>query len=86
MAYPFTQKLTTKKKSVWTNKIKGIVIHHTAGWSFSSNMKYLSSSSAQASVHFVVWENEETWKIGDPKDILWHAWNWSWWTCSDNKK
>lgn len=83
MAYPFNQTLWTTKKSNWTNKIKGIVIHHTAWWTFASNMKYLSSNPAQASVHFVVWENEERGKIWDPKDILWHAWNGSWWECNN---
>ena len=42
-------------------------------------MKYLSESKAQASVHFVIWENWEVWKIWDPRDILRHAGNGSWW-------
>lgn len=78
--YPFNQKETTTKKSAWTNPCYWVVIHHTAWWTFASNMRYLSKSSAKASVHFVIWENWEVWKIWDPKDILWHAWNWSrWW-------
>ena len=76
--YPFTQKAETTKKSKWVNLCTGIVIHHTAWWSFESNMRYLSQSQAQASVHFVIWPNGECWKIWDPKDIVWHAWNWSW--------
>ena len=81
--YPFNQKLETTKKSAWTNACTGIVIHHTAWWTFESNMRYLSSSPAKASVHFVIWENGEVWKIWDPRDILWHAGNWSWWGCSN---
>lgn len=81
--YPFSQLNSTLKKSTWKNKIKWIVIHHTAGWSFSSNMRYLSQWTAQASVHFVIWENEEVWKIWDPTNILWHAWNWKRWTCKN---
>ncbi len=78
--YPFDQKETTTKKSKWTNSIYWIVIHHTAWWTFASNMRYLSKSTAKASVHFVIWENWECWKIWDPTDRLWHAWNWSrWW-------
>ena len=77
--YPFDKKVETKKKSLGTNMCTWIVIHHTAWWTFESNMKYLSESEAQASVHFVIWENGECWKIWDPKDILWHAWNWTWW-------
>ena len=81
--YPFDMKLETTKKSSGTNKIKGIVVHHTAGWTFVSNMRYLSSSPAQASVHFVIWENEERWKIWDPTDILRHAGNWKRGNCKN---
>ena len=81
--YPFTQKLETTKKSAGKNACTGIVIHHTAWWTFESNMRYLSSSPAKASVHFVIWENWEVWKIWDPTDILRHAWNGSWWGCEN---
>lgn len=76
--YPFNQKETTTKKSSWINSCYGIVIHHTAGGTFASNMRYLSKSTAKASVHFVIWPNGECWKIGDPRDKLRHAWNGSW--------
>ena len=81
--YKFTDKVTTTKKSKGTNKCLGIVIHHTAWWTYQSNMRYLSQSTAQASVHFVVGKNEECWKIGDPRDILRHAGNWKWWNCKN---
>ena len=55
--YPFTDKVSTNKKSAGTNKCTGIVIHHTAGGTYTSNMKYLSESPAKASVHFVIGEN-----------------------------
>jgi N-acetyl-anhydromuramyl-L-alanine amidase AmpD len=77
--YPFNDILQAKKKSPGINKCTWIVIHHTAWGTYKSNIKYLSSSSAKASVHFVIWENWEVAKIWDPRDILWHAWNWSWW-------
>lgn len=76
--YPFNQKETTTKKTSWYNPCYGIVIHHTAWWTFASNMRYLSKSTAKASVHFVIWPNWEVWKIWDPRDKLRHAWNWSW--------
>lgn len=84
--YPFTRKVTTTKKSVWVNAIKWIVIHHTAGWNFDSNMDYLSINKVQSSVHFVIWSNEECGKIGDPKDILRHAGNWKRWDCKNTNK
>lgn len=81
--YHFDQIESTTKKSAGVNPCTWIVIHHTAGWTFASNMRYLSKSSAQASVHFVIWENWEVWKIWDPKDILRHAGNGSWWGCAN---
>ena len=77
--YPFTDKKSTTKKTKWINTCQYIVIHHTAWGSYQSNLRYLSEWTAQASVHFVIWENEECWKIGDPRDILWHAGNSQWW-------
>lgn len=73
--YNFDLKLPTSKKTPGVNPCYGIVIHHTAGGSFASNMRYLSSSPKQASVHFVIGANGEAGKIGDPKDILRHAGN-----------
>lgn len=81
--YPFKDKVTTTKKSAWVNVCTGIVIHHTAWWTYSSNMRYLSQWTAKASVHFVIGENWEVWKIWDPKDILWHAGNWTWGWCEN---
>lgn len=81
--YPFTDKVYTTKKSSWTNRIKGIIIHHTAGGSYKSNMDYLSKNPVQSSVHFVIGKDEECGKIWDPTDILWHAWNWKRWACKN---
>lgn len=81
--YPFDKKLETTKKSAWKNQCTWIVIHHTAWGTFESNMVYLSSSPAKASVHFVIWPDGEVWKIWDPKDILWHAGNGSWGWCAN---
>lgn len=81
--YPFNQKVATTKKSLGKNRVRWIILHHTAGGTFASNMRYLSQSTAKASVHFVIGESEERWKIWDPLDILWHAWNGKRWTCEN---
>ena len=81
--YPFTKKVETTKKSAGINKCTGIVIHHTAWWTFESNMRYLSESPAKASVHFVIWPNWECGKIGEPSRIERHAGNWSRWWCEN---
>lgn len=81
--YPFTDKVQTTKKTTGINACTWIVIHHTAGGTYKSNMRYLSESPAQASVHFVIGENGECGKIGDPRNILRHAGNGSWWGCEN---
>lgn len=78
--YPFNNKLPTIKKSNGRNKCVWIVIHHTAWWTYLWNIKYLAEWKNAASVHFVIWPDWEVAKIWDPRDILWHAWNWSWWS------
>lgn len=78
MSYPFTNKVSTNKKSQWINRCIGIVIHHTAWGTYMWNVNYLSKNPAQASVHFVIWPDWEVAKIWDPRDILWHAGNGSW--------
>lgn len=73
--YPFNDKVSTDKYSKWReNTCQYIILHHTWGWTYSSNVKYLSKSSAQASVHFVVWENWECAKIWEPRQVMRHAW------------
>lgn len=83
--YPFTDKVATTKKSRWVNPCYGIVIHHTAGGTYKGNLNYLSERSPKpedrkntVSVHFVIGPDGECGKIGDPRDILWHAGNGSW--------
>ena len=74
--YPFTITKTTTKKSKGTNKIKYLILHHTAGGTFDSNVKILSGvpvNNNPVSVHFVVGKGEEVAKIGDPSDILRHC-------------
>lgn len=78
--YPFTDYTTTKKYSAGKNPSKYLILHHTWGGDYKSNIKYLTTSTAQASVHFIIWENEECCKCfeNEPK-IMWHAWQSSWW-------
>ena len=72
--YPFTDYATTKKYSAWKNTAKYLIIHHTGWGNYKSNIKYLTTSTAQASVHFIIWENWETCKCfeNEPK-IMWHT-------------
>lgn len=69
----FAKTTDTKKKTAWTNTCQYIIVHHTAGGTFESNMNLLSIGERQASVHYVVGAGGEIGKIGNHKDILWHA-------------
>ena len=74
--YPFTITLSTDKKSKGKkNTCQYLILHHTAWGTFESNCKILSGSVWDVSCHFVVGPKGETAKIGDPKDVLWHAGN-----------
>jgi N-acetyl-anhydromuramyl-L-alanine amidase AmpD len=73
MARKFDDVVATTKKSAGKNTAEGLVLHHTGGGTYKSNLAYLSTNPAQASVHFVLGENGELGKIGDPADRLWHA-------------
>ena len=42
LMYPFNDKVQTTKKSKGKNPCYGIVIHHTAGGTYKSNMRYFS--------------------------------------------
>ena len=77
---------STKKKSVWKNTCEMLILHHTAGWNFKDNMEFLANNKAQASAHYVVWQNGEVGKIWEDTDILWQAWTSSWnWKTDLNK-
>lgn len=82
--YPFTTvKYTSKYSKTPINTCSYIIIHHTWGWGYESNLKYLTESPAQASVHFIIWPDEEVAKCWEPKRCMWHAgqserWDLSW--------
>lgn len=76
--YPFTVVAETSKKSKGTNLARYLVLHHTGGNTFDGNVARLSGDIIKGdknpvSVQFVIGKNEETAKIGNPKDILRHC-------------
>ena len=78
--YPFTDYAVTKKYTAWKFQPKYIILHHTWGWSYQSNIKYLTTGAAEASVHFIIWPNEECCKCfeNEPKNMR-HCWFSEWW-------
>jgi N-acetylmuramoyl-L-alanine amidase len=65
--------LKTSKRSKGTNTKEYVILHHTGGGTFKSNCNLLSGNDGEVSVHYILGENGEIAKIGDHKDILWHA-------------
>lgn len=81
--FPFTQNLSArqKNKSAWVNTREFIILHHTATWkgTINGNIKVLlGETSRKVSCHFIVDTNGDAYKLGDPTDILWHAWISQW--------
>ena len=71
--FNFDNFYTTKKTSPWTNTCQFIIIHHTGSGTYLSNCKYLSTGAWIASVQFVVGEEWQAAKIGEPRNIMRHA-------------
>lgn len=76
--YAFTDIVSTTKKSIGKNTCQYIILHHTGWWSYKSNLRILSWDSGLVSVQFLVWENGECAKIGNPTDITRHAGDSQW--------
>lgn len=83
--FPFKQDLSSrqKNKSSGKNSCKYIILHHTAtGYNTVNwNIKTLLwETGRQVSCHFLVDTNWESYKLGNPDMILWHAgqseWKW----------
>jgi len=72
--FKFDLKLSTTKKDRGVNKKRYIIFHHTP-WSFKGNCNVLSGHRGIASCHFVAGQKWEMAKIGEPNDILRHAWS-----------
>jgi len=74
----FDKILQTKNKTKWTNTMQYIVLHHTGGGTYEWNIRTLTVGDV--SCHYVVWPDWKVAKIGEDKDILWHAgeskWKW----------
>lgn len=87
--FKFKEKLSTKNKSQWVNTCEYIILHHTATkeWSIKGVINTLTGINwSQVSAHFLIDTNGDAYKIGDPKDILWHAWKSKWGKLTDMNK
>lgn len=84
----FKQTYETKKKSPWVNTCKFIIVHHTATWEWTAQavIRQFTSWNSQTSCHFVIDTNGDMYKIWNPEDIQWHAWQSQWWQFKDMNK
>lgn len=63
----------TRKKSSGKIDPKFLILHYTAGGSFKSDVRVLSTSKTKASAHIVIGKKGEIAQIGKFNDRLWHA-------------
>lgn len=70
--FSFDIKLPTTKKSKGINTKEYIILHDTP-WSFDTIVRMWSWDAGKVSYPFVVGQNGESAKIGDPDDILRHC-------------
>jgi len=79
----FNTKYITKKYSSWINTKEYIILHHTASDLSTPDInvvKYLSTSTAQVSCHYIVGTDWVIYQLTSDDKITWHAWlsEWKW--------
>ena len=87
--YPLKKTFPTPKEHTpGTNTCEYICLHHTGTkeWTIKGVLDGLYKRADYASCHFVVDVNWDCYKIGDPKDILWHVGESSWGKKKDMNK
>lgn len=70
--------LQTKNKSAGVNTCQFVVLHHTATAEGTIRGVLNTLTTGAVSCHYVVDINGDVYKIGNDKDILWHAGESSW--------
>lgn len=70
--------LTTANKSNGTNTCQFVVLHHTGTGEGTIKGNLSALTVGKVSCHYVVNINGDVYKIGEDKDILWHAGESSW--------
>lgn len=79
----YKETLQTKNKTVWINTCQYIILHHTATAEGSIKSVLKTLTVGAVSVQYVVDTNGDVYKIGEDKDILWHAGRSAWWNLTD---
>lgn len=74
----YKQILTTKNKTAGTNTCQFVILHHTATAEGTIKGVLNTLTTGAVSCHYVVDINGDVYKIGNDKDILWHAGESAW--------
>lgn len=74
----YKQILTTKNKTAGTNTCQFVILHHTATAEGTIKGVLNTLTTGAVSCHYVVDINGYVYKIGNDKDILWHAGESAW--------
>lgn len=75
--------LQTKNKTAGVNTCQFIVLHHTATGEDTIKGVLKTLTTGAVSCHYVVDTNGDVYKIGEDKDILWHAGASAWGNLTD---
>lgn len=72
--------LQTKNITPWINTCEYIVTHHTWTWEWTIKGVLNTLTKGAVSCHYIIDTTGDVYKIGEDKDILWHAWvsEWKW--------
>lgn len=87
--FPFKKTFPTPvEHSPGINTCQYIILHHTGTkeWTINGVLDGLYRRADYASCHFAVDTNGDVYKIGDPRDILWHAGESTWQSLKDMNK
>jgi len=81
--FPFKKDYSARQKNITRgeNRCEYIVVHHTGtpAGTLEGNIKVLLGETIrQVSCHFIVDVDGSAYKLGDPKQILWHAGTSNW--------
>ncbi len=78
--FPFTEDLSNRQRNVskGTNTCEYIVLHHTGVIGAWNTPTLLWENKSQVSCHFLIQQDGSTYKLWDPRWILWHCGSSQW--------
>jgi len=66
-------RLSPNRQAGGMREVRALMLHHTAGGTFASNMDYLNRPTTKASYHILIGKNGEIGRLANDNDRAWHA-------------